>query len=84
MRRALFSAFVTALFLASGLHAQTLDQVIGGCNGVAPLRTIQANPSTYKNLLTTLQPGDRLLLAPAPTPSSSASATRTGRPASAS
>lgn len=64
MRRALLRIFVTALFLASGLHAQTLDQIIGGCNGVAPLRTIQANPSTYKNLLTTLQPGDRLLLAP--------------------
>jgi hypothetical protein len=64
MRRALLLTFVTALFLASGLHAQTLDQTIGGCNGVAPLRTIQANPSTYKNLLTTLQPGDRLLLAP--------------------
>jgi hypothetical protein len=64
MRRALLRISVIALFLASGLHAQTLDQVIGGCNGVAPLRTIQANPSTYKNLLTTLQPGDRLLLAP--------------------
>ncbi|HEX5719838.1 MAG TPA: hypothetical protein VF179_27030 [Thermoanaerobaculia bacterium] len=64
MRRALLLTFATALFLASGLHAQTLDQTIGGCNGVAPLRTIQANPSTYKNLLTTLQPGDRLLLAP--------------------
>jgi hypothetical protein len=64
MRRALLLTFVTALFLAPGLHAQTLDQTISGCNGVAPLRTIQANPSTYKNLLTTLQPGDRLLLAP--------------------
>ena len=64
MRRALLRIFVTALFLASGLHAQTLDQVIGGCNGVAPLRTIQANPSTYRSLITTLQPGDRLLLAP--------------------
>lgn len=64
MRRALLRVFATALFLASGLHAQTLDQIIGGCNGVAPLRTIQANPSTYKSLLTTLQPGDRLLLAP--------------------
>jgi hypothetical protein len=30
---------------------------------VAPTRTIQANPSTYRSLLTTLQPGDRLLLA---------------------
>ncbi|HWN44454.1 MAG TPA: hypothetical protein VNW71_19685 [Thermoanaerobaculia bacterium] len=64
MRRALLYTFATALFLASGLHAQTLDQTIGGCNGIVPLRTIQANPSTYKNLLTTLQPGDRLLLAP--------------------
>lgn len=64
MRRALLRVFATALFLASGLHAQTLDQTLGGCNGVAPLRTIQANPSTYKSLLTTLQPGDRLLLAP--------------------
>ena len=68
MRRALLRAFfwtiAAAPFLASGLHAQTLDQTLGGCNGVAPLRTIQANPSTYKNLLTTLLPGDRLLLAP--------------------
>lgn len=64
MRRALFRAFVTALLLAPALQAQTLDQTIGGCNGAAPLRTIQANPSTYKNLLTTLVPGDRLLLAP--------------------
>src|SRR5215207_9433985 len=66
MRRALLRSFctlVTALSLAPGLHALTLDQKIGGCNGVAPLRTIQANPSTYKNLLTTLQPGDRLQLA---------------------
>ena len=52
-----------ALLLAPALHAQTLDQTIGGCGGAAPLRTIQANPSTYKSLLTTLQPGDRLLLA---------------------
>src|SRR5688572_33412829 len=57
-------AVLAALLFTSGLRAQTLDQTIGGCNGVAPLRTIQANPSTYKNLLTTLQPGDRLLLAP--------------------
>lgn len=66
MRKALFRTFAAAaLLLAPSLGAaQTLDQTIGGCNGVAPLRTIQANPSTYKNLLTTLQPGDRLLLAP--------------------
>src|SRR5688500_9101124 len=67
MRKALFRTFAaaSALLLAPVLGAaQTLDQTIGGCNGVAPLRTIQANPSTYQNLLTTLQPGDRLLLAP--------------------
>jgi hypothetical protein len=63
MRRALFRTLAAALLLAPALHALTLDQTIGGCNGVAPLRTIQANPSTYKNLLTTLQPGDRLQLA---------------------
>src|SRR5215210_7334688 len=64
MRRALLLTFVTALLLVPALQAQTLDQTLGGCNGAAPLRTIQANPSTYKNLLTTLVPGDRLLLAP--------------------
>ena len=68
MRRALlrttFCTLVATLLPAPGLHALTLDQTISGCNGAAPLRTIQANPSTYKNLLTTLQPGDRLLLAP--------------------
>ena len=64
MRRTLLRVFAAALFLASGLNALTLDQTLGGCNGAAPLRTIQANPSTYKNLLATLQPGDRLLLAP--------------------
>ena len=52
-----------SLLLSSGLRAQALDQTIGGCGGVAPSRTIQANPSTYRSLLTTLQPGDRLLLA---------------------
>lgn len=64
MRRALLRAFVTALLLTPALQAQTLDQTLGGCNGAASLRTIQATPSTYKSLLTTLQPGDRLLLAP--------------------
>ena len=64
MRPALLRIFAAALLLAPALGAQTLDQTISGCNGVAPLRTIQANPSTYKSLLTTLQPGDRLQLAP--------------------
>jgi hypothetical protein len=56
-------AALALLLFTPGLRAQTLDQTIGGCGGVAPLRTIQANPSTYRSLLTTLQPGDRLLLA---------------------
>jgi hypothetical protein len=61
---ALRVATLAALLLAPGLKAQTLDQTIGGCGGVAPTRTIQANPSNYKSLLAGLQPGDRLLLAP--------------------
>jgi len=52
-----------ALLVASVSQAQTLDQVVGGCGGVAPTRTIQATPSNYKTLLTSLVPGDRLLLA---------------------
>ncbi|HKH49039.1 MAG TPA: hypothetical protein VKM72_30610 [Thermoanaerobaculia bacterium] len=61
---ALRVATLAALLLAPGLKAQTLDQTIGGCGGVAPTRTIQANPSNYKSLLAGLLPGDRLLLAP--------------------
>jgi hypothetical protein len=58
-------AAALALFLCTspGLRAQALDQTIGGCGGVAPTRTIQATPSTYRSLLAGLQPGDRLLLA---------------------
>jgi hypothetical protein len=48
---------------APGLHALTLDQTLGGCGGLPPERTIQATPSTYKSLLGTLKPGDRLQLA---------------------
>lgn len=61
---ALRVAVLSALLFAPALRAQTLDQTIGGCGGVAPTRTIQANPSTYRSLLAGLQPGDRLLLAP--------------------
>jgi hypothetical protein len=41
----------------------TLDQTLSGCNGVAPLRTIQATPSNYRSLIAGLLPGDRLQLA---------------------
>jgi hypothetical protein len=54
---------LATLLLAPALHALTLDQTIGGCGGLAPERTIQATPSTYKSLLGTLKPGDRLQLA---------------------
>jgi len=54
---------LAALLFAPALHALTLDQTIGGCGGLPPERTIQATPSTYKALLSTLKPGDRLQLA---------------------
>ena len=54
---------VAALFLATASQAQTLDQTLSGCNGVAPTRTLQANPSTYRSLIPGLLPGDRLQLA---------------------
>ncbi len=41
----------------------SLAATISGCNGAAPLRTIQANPSNYRSLIAGLLPGDRLLLA---------------------
>ena len=43
--------------------AQTLDETLSGCNGAAPLRTIQANPSNYRSMIAGLLPGDRLQLA---------------------
>jgi hypothetical protein len=42
---------------------QPLDQTLSGCNGAAPLRTIQATPSNYRSLIAGLLPGDRLQLA---------------------
>ncbi len=43
--------------------AGSLAATISGCNGAAPLRTIQATPSNYRSLIAGLLPGDRLLLA---------------------
>ena len=64
LRKALFCAAIAAsLLLASATYAQTLDQTLSGCNGAAPLRTIQATPSNYRSLITGLIPGDRLLFA---------------------
>jgi hypothetical protein len=59
----LWSAIATLLLLAPVTHAQTLDQTLSGCNGAAPLRTIQATPSNYRSLIAGLIPGDRLLFA---------------------
>jgi hypothetical protein len=65
LRSLLFALILSALFLSGGMaaRAQTLDQTLSGCNGAAPLRTIQANPSNYKSLIPGLIPGDRLQLA---------------------
>ena len=43
--------------------AGALAQTLSGCNGAAPLRTIQATPSTYRSQIAGLLPGDRLQLA---------------------
>jgi hypothetical protein len=61
--KALLRTAIATLLVASATQAQTLDQTLSGCNGVAPTRTIQANPSTYQSLLAGLLPGDRLQLA---------------------
>ncbi len=39
------------------------DPIGSGCGALAPLRTIQANPSNYRSLMVGLIPGDRLQLA---------------------
>jgi len=64
MRKALLRTAIAALFLvASATQAQTLADTLSGCNGAAPLRTINATPSNYRSLIAGLIPGDRLLLA---------------------
>jgi hypothetical protein len=63
IRKALLRTALATVLLTSATQAQTLDQTLSGCGGVAPTRTIQANPSTYRSLLNGLLPGDRLLLA---------------------
>ncbi|HEY0142347.1 MAG TPA: hypothetical protein VGF48_15720 [Thermoanaerobaculia bacterium] len=59
----LATAIVAILLAASATHAQTLADTVSGCNGAAPLRTIQATPSNYRSLIAGLIPGDRLQLA---------------------
>jgi hypothetical protein len=54
---------VSATLVAPVTQAQTLDQTLSGCNGVAPLRTIQADHNDYMTKVANLVPGDRLVLA---------------------
>jgi hypothetical protein len=63
LRKALLRIAIVTLLVASATQAQTLDQTLSGCNGAAPLRTIQATPSNYRSLIAGLLPGDRLQLA---------------------
>ena len=63
LRKALLRIAIATLVVASATQAQTLDQTLSGCNGAAPLRTIQATPSNYRSLIAGLIPGDRLQLA---------------------
>ncbi|HYI10143.1 MAG TPA: PPC domain-containing protein [Thermoanaerobaculia bacterium] len=64
LRKALLRTTIAALLLvASATQAQTLAGTLSGCNGAAPLRTINATPSNYRSLIAGLIPGDRLLLA---------------------
>lgn len=62
--KALLRTAVITLFVATAAHAQTLAQTLSGCNGVAPLRTVETDPDNYWDDMQTLAPGDRLLLAP--------------------
>src|SRR4051812_29495009 len=63
VRTDLLRTAIATLLVASATQAQTLDQTLSGCNGAAPLRTIQATPSNYRSLIAGLLPGDRLQLA---------------------
>jgi hypothetical protein len=59
IRSLLFAFILSVLFLCGGMatQAQTLDQTLSGCNGAAPLRTIQADPSNYRSKIAGADPG---------------------------
>ena len=63
-----FAAGLLALSLlavsGSAATGQTLADTLSGCGGIPPSTTIDADPSSYRALLPTLLPGQRLLLAP--------------------
>jgi hypothetical protein len=66
-RKPLLRLTITTLVLvlaASAAEAQlSLAQSLSGCNGAAPLNTIQADPSNYQSRISGLVAGDRLQLA---------------------
>ena len=49
---------------APALAGESGTEDIGGCATTVVSRTLDADPTTYSSLLATLQPGDRLRLAP--------------------
>ncbi|HYC90084.1 MAG TPA: hypothetical protein VEO54_12790 [Thermoanaerobaculia bacterium] len=63
LRKTRLHIAIATFLVATATQAQTLDQTLSGCNGAAPLRTIQATPSNYRSLIAGLIPGDRLLFA---------------------
>jgi hypothetical protein len=63
LRTATFVITAAALFVPLSMQAQTLADTLSGCNGAAPLRTINATPSNYRTLIAGLIPGDRMLFA---------------------
>lgn len=59
----LVAVSVTALLAAPAARASTAADY-GGCAGTVPENVIDADPSNYRTLLASLQPGDLLRLAP--------------------
>lgn len=62
LRAVLGSGFLATLILTSSASATTAGGR-GGCGETVPERILTADPSTYRTVLTTLQPGDLLQLA---------------------
>ena len=64
MRKAVLCTVLAALLAASATQAQILDQKsLSGCDGAIPLRTLQANLSNYRSVISMVIPGDRVQLA---------------------
>ena len=63
LRKALLRIAIATFLVVSAIQAQPLHQTLSGCNGAAPLRTINATPADYRSKIAALIPGDRLLFA---------------------